>query len=438
MKLPAKSAKHKVVDIKDYYAVRLNLIWKGVNQEGAAFWWLCIYLFFEYVRPQQLYKVIDVLPYAQIAIIAACITAFSDRSIRWVSNPGNVLFILFTIIVFLSSVFAFNPSRAFDKIDVPVSWLIIYFLIITIINTEKKFILFILLFFLLNFKMSQGGFITYAERGFGYARWGLKGSPGWFRNAGDFGIQMVIFASLSIAFILALKSYWGRYMRLLFYLLPITALVTIVGTASRGAQLGIVATGIWFLLKSRHGIRAMAVALIVGWGLYSILPEKMLEEYNTAGEDDTSEHRLVLWKFGLEVVEDHPVLGIGYENWRDYCHFVNPNGVEGKVSCLVPHNTYIQALSETGITGFVVFISILIFMFVLNARTRANAKQQDNQFIWYIAHGLDGGLVGCMVACMFFSILFYPMFWVQLALTVALHEVSKKQLKNSKRSLHKA
>ena len=71
-------------------------------------------------------------------------------------------------------------------------------------------------------------------------------------------------------------------------------------------------------------------------------------------------------------------------------------------------------------------------MFVLNSRTRANAKQQDNQFIWYIAHGLDGGLVGCMVSSIFISILFYPMFWVQLALTVALHELSKKQLQKSK------
>ena len=435
MKLPAKSAKQKTVDIKDYYAVRPSLIWKGVNQEGAAFWWLCIYLFFEYIRPQAIYKVIDVLPYGKIAIIAACIAAFSDRSIRWVSNPGNVLFILFFIIVLLSSIFAFYPSRAFGKIDIPAVWLIIYFLIITIINTEKKFFLFLLLFLLVNFKMSQSGFVNYAQRGFGYASWGLAGSPGWFQNAGDFAIQMVIFAPLSIAFILALKSYWSRYKRMLFYLLPFTALITIVGTASRGGQLGIVAVGVWFLFKSRLRIRAMAGVLIVGLVLYSILPEKMLEKYNSSGEDATSQQRLELWEYGLEVVKDNPVFGIGYENWRDYCAFTNTNG---EMHCFEAHNTYIEALSEVGITGFVVFILILIFTFVLNARTRANAKQQNNQFIWYIAHGLDGGLVGCVVSSVFISVLFYPMFWVQLALTVALHEVSKKQLPDSKRSVRKS
>ena len=82
----------------------------------------------------------------------------------------------------------------------------------------------------------------------------------------------------------------------------------------------------------------------------------------------------------------------------------------------------------TGITGFVIFIFILLFILILNARTRANAKQVDNRFIWYMAHGLDGGLVGSAVASIFFSILFYPMFWVQLAMTASLYQISKKQL----------
>ncbi len=436
MKLPAKYVKQKEVDIEDYYAVRPGSIWRGLKQEHASFWWLCIYLFFEYVRPQSIYTVIDILPWSQMALIMACVTAFTDRSIKFVSNPGNVLFIAFFVVVFLSSVFAFNPARAFDQFNIPLNWLILYFLVITVVNTEKKFLVFMLLFLLVNFKMSQHGFHTYAQRGFGYSSWGLAGAPGWFRNAGDFGIQMTIFAPLAITFILALRGYWGRYKKLLFYLLPFTALITIIGTASRGAQLGMAAVGVWFLLKGRHGVKAMAGILIVGWVFYSILPQQMLEEYRSAGKDDTSEHRLVMWEYGLEVVGDNPVLGVGFENWVGYCRFNNPNGVKGR-HCLEAHSTYIEALTEIGITGFVIFILNMLFIFRLNARTRANAKQMGNKFIWYIAHGLDGGLIGCMVASAFFSILFYPMFWLQLAMTVSLFEISKKQLNNSTESLSK-
>ncbi len=430
MKLPGKSANQANIDIADYYAVKPGSIWRGLKQESAAFWWLCIYMIFEYVRPQSIYTVIDVLPWAQIALLLACITAYADRNIKLVRNPANFLFVSFFIIVLLSSVFAFLPSKSFEEIHIPVNWLILYFLIISIVDSEKKFIMFMLLFFLVNFKMSQHGFFSYAQRGFGYAKWGLTGSPGWFENAGDFGIQMTIFAPLATAFILALRSNWGRFKRLLFYLLPFTGLISIVGTSSRGAQLGIAVVGVWFLLKSRRGIKAIAGIVIVGWALYSILPQQMLTEYSLAGEDKTSEHRLVMWEYGLEVVGDNPVLGVGLENWVDYCWFMNPNGIDGK-RCLEAHNTYIEALTEIGITGFVVFLLNMSFIFILNARTRANAKQLGNKFISYIAHGLDGGLVGCMAASMFFSVLFYPMFWLQLAMTVSLYEISRKQLNNS-------
>jgi len=431
MKLPGKSAKQADIDIVDYYAVKPGSIWRGLKQESAAFWWLCIYLFFEYIRPQSIYTAIDVLPWGQLAIIFAWVTASRDREIKWVRNPANALFISFFFIVLLASIFAVSPSLAFDKIDVPVSWVIVYFLIITILNSERRFFVFILLFLLVNFKMSQHGFLSYAQRGFAYTRWGLSGSPGWFQNAGDFGIQMTIFSPLAIAFILALKDYWGRYKRWFFYLFPLTGLVTIVGTASRGAQLGVVAIGLWFLFKSRHGFRAFLGILVVGFLLYSILPEEMLEEYTSAGEDNTSKSRLLFWSYGVEVVRDHPVLGVGPNNWVYNCRLTKGGFVDedGKWhSCLVAHNTYIQVSTETGIPGLVFFLLNLLMIFKLNARTRVNAKKVDNKFLWYIAHGLDGGLVGSIVSSIFFSVLFYPMFWVQLAMTVALNEISKKQL----------
>ena len=79
------------------------------------------------------------------------------------------------------------------------TWVLVYFLTISIVNTEKRMIIFLLFYFLFNFKMSQHGTISWASRGFSFAGWGLVGSPGWFRNSGEFAIQMIIFGSLAIA-----------------------------------------------------------------------------------------------------------------------------------------------------------------------------------------------------------------------------------------------
>ncbi len=427
MKFSTRS-KQTEVDITDYYAIKPKAIWRGLKQENPAFWWLCIYLFLEYIRPASLYPVIDILPWTQIALLMVCITAFSDKTIKWVRSTGNFLIILFFVIVLISSVFAFQPISSWVAIVIPINWVILYFLIITVVNTEKRFFVFVLLFLLLNFKMSQFGFFTFVRRGFSYTGWGVSGSPGWWRDSGDFGIAMTVFFPLAIAFALALKDYWGRYKRWFFYFLPITGMVTIVATSSRGAQLGMVAIGVWFLLKSRKGLKAMIGIIIAGLAIYAILPEGMFEEYHRAGQDPTSIDRLAHWEFGMDVVRDKPILGVGYHNWLDYCNFMNPNGLGWGMRpvCRLPHNTYIETAAELGIPGLFVYVWIALFMFRLNACTRINAKKSQNTLVQYLAHGLDGGLVGYLVSTFFFSELFFPDFWVQFAMIVALHESSKK------------
>ena len=430
MGLSVKSARQKkTIDISDYYAVRIRPLWEGLKQESPAFWWLCIYVFLEYFRPQSIYPAIDVIPWLQLSVLIALVAAVMDPKVKWVSNTGNVYFLLFVGVIVISSVFAFMPTKSLDKINIIINWIILYFLVVNVVTTEKRLIIFMLMFLLINFKMSQHGFISYAQRGFGYAKWGLSGSPGWFQNAGDFGIQMVIYFPLAMSFILALRSHWGRIKRLLFYLMPFTALVCVIGSASRGAQLGLAAMGAWFLLKSRGGLKATLMILLVGWALYSFLPEQMLEEFHAAGEDNTSKERLALWDYGMTVVRDNPVLGVGYENWIDYCwyRYHSPGGLEGVRWCLTTHNTYLLAAAELGYPGLLLYVAMIILILVMNARTRRLARRSGNKLFGYLAHGLDGGIIAYIVSSFFFTVLYYPIFWLQLGMTVALFNIAKKQ-----------
>jgi len=210
MKLPKKS---KIVDVNidDLYAVKVKSIWQAVKQEHISFWAITAYFFFEYVRPQAIYPSIEIIPWAQLTLIVAIYGAFSDRTVKWVSCVENKHLVFFFIIVLLSSLFAFKPGISWDaKTDV-INWILVYFLTISIINTEKRFYLFLLAYLLFSYKMSQHGFFTWARRGFTFTNWGLIGAGGWFQNSGEFAIQMLIFGSMSAAFVLALKDRWGRY-----------------------------------------------------------------------------------------------------------------------------------------------------------------------------------------------------------------------------------
>jgi len=423
--------KQNNIDIEDYYSVKVRSIWLGLKSESAAFWWLCIYVLFEYVRPLYLFPVLEVIPWAQIILLLAVVTTYLDKSVEWVRSPVNSLFIAFFIIVFLSSLFAFSPAASWVRITTVINWILIYFLIINVVNSEKRYFVFIMLFLLASFKLSQFGFRAFAGRGFSYAGWGVSGPPGWFQNSGEFGIQMVIFTSLSAAFVLALKEYWGRYKRLFFYLMPITGFFSVIATSSRGDLLGIVGVCIWFIIKSRKGLKALIGLLFIGWALYMVMPPEFKGEFQSAGEDSTSIERLELWQYGMDIMLKHPVLGIGYDNWRAYCWFENPNGMGIKHRCHEAHNTFVEAVSELGVPAFLILILMIFFMFIQNSRSRAYAKQNNNKFILYISHGLDGGVVGYVISAIFISTLFYPFIWFQLAMTVALHEVSKKLAVNN-------
>lgn len=165
-------------DLADLYSLKIKAIWGAFRQEPAALWCLCIYFLFEYVRPQTLYRVIDVLPFAWMFILLTLIFAVLNKSITWVSSPMNKLFGLFCLIVFLSGVFSYFPEVSWEYKTTMLGWFFVYFLTISIINTEQRLILFILVYLLFSFKMAQHGATAWISRGFSFTQWGLIGALG--------------------------------------------------------------------------------------------------------------------------------------------------------------------------------------------------------------------------------------------------------------------
>lgn len=425
MKLPKKS-KIAEIDIEDLYAVKIRSIWQAVKQEHISFWALVAYFFFEYVRPQSIYPVIEVIPWAQLCLIAALLGAFSDKSVKWVSCVENKHFVFFFIIVVLSSLFAFQPSVSWSaKTDI-LNWILVYFLVITILNTEKRFFIFLLGFLLFSFKMSQHGFFSWARRGFSFTNWGLIGAGGWFQNSGEFAIQMLIFGSMSAAFVFALKDRWGKYKKWFFYFMPFSAFMTVLGASSRGSQLALLVIGLLLMVRLKAGFKVFIALIVVMFLAYIILPEDQIQRFTQMGDDKNSITRFAYWSYGWEVIKDHPLFGVGYNNWLSYAHFDRPGGIVfGRTQ--LPHNIYIEVASESGLLGFFSFMFLVIYAFVINARTRKMAVQLKHKLFNFITYGFSMGLVGYLVAGTFVTVFYYPFFWVQIALIVALHNITKNK-----------
>ena len=427
MSSPRRFKNKQEVDVADLYAVKMRAVWAGLTEQHISFWMLCIYFFFEYVRPQTLYPSLDIIPWTQIALIATLLTVFFNKSIKWVASPVNKLLILFCFILVFSGIFAFMPALAWDNRNVMLGWVLVYFLTINIVNSEKRLIIFLLAYFLFNFKMSQHGAIEWTLRGFSFTGWGLVGAPGWFHNSGEYAIQMLIFGSLAIAFVYSLKDYWGKYKKWFFYAAAATGYMAVMGASSRGAQLALLSIGVWVLLRQKWGIKGLVVILLISAALYTVLPDEQIQRFKEIGSDPNSLQRLAYWEYGLtEVIPKFPFLGVGYNNWLSYVSFMVPEGMGPHEIVQQPHNIFIMAASELGITGLLIFLLLITYAFIVNARTRVRAKYFDNRLIYNLTYGLDAGLIGYLVAGSFVTVLYYPFFWIQIAMIVMINSIASR------------
>ena len=404
--------------LRALYALKLAAIWDFAKAQPLSFWLVCAYAFFEYVRPQQIYPVLDVLPYSKVIVALGMLTLLMERK-RWRFGWAETLLGVFSLIVVLSCFMAVWPAYAFAHVSDYLSWVVIFLLIVHSVDTEGRFLVFMSLFLLYSFKMSQSATRSWASDGFAFRGWGSAGAPGWFGNSGELGIQLCIFLALTLALLSGLAPRLSKMWRVILWIAIIIGGISIVSTSSRGAELAGAFVILWAVVKSRRRFRMMIAALVLGITVAAILPPEQLDRFRTVGDDPTSISRKQYWQEGLDIMAEYPVLGIGYSNWAPY-HVVHYGFVA------LPHNIFIEAGAQLGYTGLVSLASLIICTLRYNADTRRVAMRRGDagRFVHEMAHGLDAALVAFLVAGFFVTVLFYPFFWVNFGMTVALNRIA--------------
>lgn len=413
----------KEVSIQSFYDLSIPSMWRFFKSETFAFWMICFYFFLEYVRPQSIYPILDFLPWAQIALLGALFGCFMDKSIRWVSSEFNFWLILFFVIILLSSVFAYVPSISYDNLENFYSWLIIYFLIINIVNTEKRFFIFLCIFFLASFKLSLSLSITWAQRGFSFTSWGLMGPPGFFQNSGELSIQMLVFWPMAWAFFNGLKPNLNKVQCLILLLMPVTAIMVILGASSRGAQLALLVQLILMNATSIFKPKVIVSCIVAFSILWTLLPQEQKDRFQIAGDDRSSMQRLLYWENGIDMLNKHPGLGVGYYNYVPYYEsFYREDMLYEKAE--LPHNILIQVGSDLGYPALVVY---LFFIFYSAYKTHVlrvkHFKHGGDGFVLSILKYLNISLAGFFVAGQFVSVVYYPFLWIHLAFLVCLQNI---------------
>jgi len=408
------------ITLNEMYSLRPKVWWKYFKSESFAFKMISCYLFFEYVRPQSIFPLIDILPWAQVFVLAGLVGVFLDKDRKWVSSPLNKWMILYFLAVLWSTYNASYPESSYANLSFFYTWFIIYFLIVNVVTTPQRLLFFLAIICVASFKISLSLSITWAKRGFSFTDWGLKGPPGFFANSGELAIQMAVFWPIGLAVALALKPYLPSWKYRVLLLMPITACTVILGASSRGGQLAMFAQFVRRFYKQIFRLQTLCVvglSVLLAW---NFLPEEQKQRFNEAGEDKTSVQRLNYWEAGYEMLNDYPLTGVGYFNFPQYFDDYYPELLVVTFSEL-PHNIFIQVGADLGYPGLLIYIALIISALRIPIRA---ISQSDSVVFSHLFSALNISFLGFLVSGQFVSVVYYPFMWVHLAMCSVVFHIS--------------
>ncbi len=416
----------KNYEVSDFYAFRFGAMWNYFKGQHFSFWMICCYLFFEFVRPQALIPQIDVVPWAQLFLVGSFVGFFVDQSVKKISSAVNVYIVLFTLLISISIFTAVYPDVSKEHFMDFISWIIIYFLITNIVNTRERLYIFLVIYLIAAGKIAIGTSKSWAFRGFSFTPWGLMGPQGYFQNSGELAILMLMLFPLAFYLYKTLKprvSMWERIFLMVLWVCPI---LTILGASSRGAQVALVVQLLLMFRKSVFRPKSLIGFFILIVSLNFLLPAEQKARFTDAGEDRTSQQRLLYWKDGWEMMKDYPLAGVGFFNFAPYfeAHY-SQDMLYARAQ--LPHNIFIQVGTDAGFIAL--FLFFILLYYCLSIPIKIYKSPQVDVVDKHIAVGLGYGVLGFILAGQFVTVAYYPFVWVHLAFIVSLYSIVQKSTK---------
>jgi len=230
------------------------------------------------------------------------------------------------------------------------------------------------------------------------------GSPAWLyhrcnRARGFFSIYMTLAGVLSLVLLANLPRLLPGARLPRWPTLPwLVSLVGLLATYTRGAWLGFVVGVLALIPATRKGRRLLLGGLIV-LGLITLAgPQHLRQRFLTMGDPDdpTVKERVYMWRSGLTMWRQHPVLGVGPGGVkREYESYALPEAVKKRTGHV--HNTPLQILVERGVLGLAAWVWIWAAFYARGIRLLRRLPSEARQERALVAGSL-AAITGFLIA----------------------------------------
>ncbi|WP_160168104.1 O-antigen ligase family protein [Rhodopirellula sallentina] len=326
--------------------------------------------------------------------------------------------IAFIALAFMSSLSTIGPDLTAFYMRYLWKIILMACLAMGLIDTPKKMLVLLMAICVaqgynslqINVQYFQDGFSAYSRNGWAF---GMRGDNNIYSSA---TIPML---SGSLALGLLLQRTWQR---VLFLSIAVLATHQIMLLESRGAMLGAIAAfGVLVLMvrKTTYINTVFACGLIVG-ALLAGPP--VVKEFASAFEsrdnlDGSAASRFVVWKAGLEITRDYPLLGVG-----PWCgSMLVPSYADLPNSRKELHNIFLEISTGCGLLAAFAYFGSFWLAWYRSLRTRPllyrfSTVPDDQSALEIVRLSVIAGLAGYFVASMFSAAALSESSYVFLAL----------------------
>lgn len=334
------------------------------------------------------------------------------------SNPEARLFFIFVGFAVLCVPFGFYPRKGLEFLfDFGIKIGIYLWLIAKLVTTEQRIRVMLKALMFSGFAMAISAILS-----------GITGRVGGGTTYDPNDLALVLVTTLPIAIMQGLSN-TSLYWKIICFGGGVLNLFGIIATGSRGGFLGlIVIGGLMFFVKlpgvSRRRIILMLSILGLIFGTY--VGAEYEERIRTIFEQSTSDltagsGRIAVWRRAFVIAKDHPILGVGPGAFETaFGSYIESGKFKGVLSedeigtaWHNAHNSFILVLTEMGIPGLVIFLTIIIHTFrnLIRVKKLGFKSELPNPLVFQ-ATSVQMALFGFLSSAFFLSQAYNPLIYL--------------------------